>query len=234
MKLSEVSALLDPAPLHIETGYERLPDGVLHVAARTDMHGCTGEMFEWWFRWRCDTQKYVWWHPVDHVYSAWQGTLAPDTHVGSEHVVTEYFTGLPAEDLLIQFRGPGEFFDAGAYAKARESGAVSCAVVGRVGNGHQPPRLPDDGPLGGGLLGSRLLHIGRDTGWGLALRSHFYLGQDLPAEGMPPEQVAERVPEELGRALLQHAYNEFTFLSRFLPSLFIAEHRDERTPAVPW
>jgi hypothetical protein len=33
---------------------------------------------------------------------------------------------------------------------------------------------------------------------------------------------------------LQHVYNEFTYLSRFLPSLFIAEHRDERPPALPW
>ena len=73
MNLSEVSALLDPTPLHLETGYERFPDGVLHVAVRTDMHGCTGEMFERWFRWRCDTQKYSWWHPVDHVFSDWQG-----------------------------------------------------------------------------------------------------------------------------------------------------------------
>jgi len=47
MQLSEVGALLDPAPLPIETGYERFPNGVLHVAARTDLHGCSGEMFEW-------------------------------------------------------------------------------------------------------------------------------------------------------------------------------------------
>ena len=50
MLLSEVEALLRPTPLPLETGFERSPEGVLHVAARTDMHGCTGEMFEWWFR----------------------------------------------------------------------------------------------------------------------------------------------------------------------------------------
>ncbi len=38
----------------------------------------------------------------------------------------------------------------------------------------------------------------------------------------------------MGTSLLQHAYNEFTFLSDFLPSLFIAEHRDERHVKVPW
>ena len=50
MDLSEVGALLDPKPLPLETGYERLPSGALHVAVRTDMHGCSGEMLEWWFR----------------------------------------------------------------------------------------------------------------------------------------------------------------------------------------
>jgi len=229
MQLSEVGALLRPEPLNLETGYERLPDGVLHIAARTDMHHCTGEMFEWWFRWRCDTQKYVWWHPVDHVSSRWAGTLSDDTHVGSEHVVTEYFTGLPADDLIIQFRDPSEFFASGAYEKARESGAISCAVLARVGFTHDPPRQDD-----GSVLGGRLLHIGRDTEWGMVLRSHFFIGQDLPATGVGPDELARTVTDEFGRGLLQHAYNEFTFLSRFLPSLYIAEHRDAQPPVVPW
>jgi len=229
MNLDEAAVLLDPTPLALEMGYERLPGGSLHVAVRTDMHGCTGEMFEWWFRWRCDTQKYIWWHPVDHVYSGWQGNLAADTHVGSEHVVTEEFTGLPAEDLIVQFRPPEEFFAPDAYNKARESGAVSCAVLGRIGFTHQPERLPD-----GAVLGGRLMHVGRDTPWGLALRSHFFVGYDLPAAGLSPAQVEAQITTDFGVALLQHCYNEFTFLSRFLPSLHLAEHRDTRRPAVPW
>ncbi|MFY0408383.1 DAPG hydrolase family protein [Solicola sp. PLA-1-18] len=228
MDLSEANLLLDPTPLPIETGWERLPDGVVHVAARTDMHHCTGQMFEWWFRWRCDTQKYIWWHPIDHVSSTWAGDLADDTHVGSVHVVTERFTGLPAEDLQIQFRDPTEFFDAAACDKARTGGAISCAVVGRTAVGEVAS--DDDGRL----LGGRLLHVGRDTPWGLALRSHFYLGQDLPALGLSPAEVTEAVSEEFAVALLQHAYNEFTFLSRFLPSLYLAEHRDTTTIEAPW
>jgi hypothetical protein len=229
MQFTEFGAVLDPTPLPLETGYERLPDGTLHVAIRTGMHGCTGEMLEWWFRWRCDTQKYIWWHPVDHVSSRWEGDLRDDTHIGSEHHATEYFTGLPATDIVVQFRDPTEFFDAEEYRKARESGAISCAVVARAGMGGQPQRSPD-----GSVLGGRMGHIGRDTPWGLVLRSHFFLGHDLPDAGVTSDQLTEMLPDELAPALLQHAYNEFTFLSRFLPSLFIAEHRDERTPAVPW
>ncbi|HEX7429522.1 MAG TPA: hypothetical protein VF328_22015 [Mycobacterium sp.] len=229
MDLSEVGALLDPKPLPLETGYERLPSGALHVAVRTDMHGCSGEMLEWWFRWRCDTQKYVWWHPIDHVSSHWQGELSPDTHIGSEHVVSEFFSGLPAADLIVQFREPSEFFDADAYAKARDSGAVTGVVVGRTGMTHTPPRTDD-----GRVLGGRLLHIARDTEWGMALRSHFYMGADLPDLGVSPEEIEALVPDEFGQGLLQHAYDEFTYLSRFLPSLFVAEHRDTRPPRAPW
>ena len=151
--------------------------GVLHVAVRTDMHNCTGEMFEWWFRWRCDTQKYTWWHPVDHLFSTWQGELSDSTHVGSEHVATEELTGQPATDLLVQFRDPAEFFDPRSYREARDSGKISCAVTARAGLSHSPKRQSD-----GAVIGGRVLHIGRDTAWGLALRSHFYLGQDLPGK----------------------------------------------------
>lgn len=229
MEYSGISQLLEPAPLALETGYERLPDGVLHVAVRTDMRGCTGEMFEWWFRWRCDTQKYIWWHPVDHMFSAWQGDLSDETHVGSEHIVNEWFTGTPAQDAIIQFRDPSEFFDPAAYELARNERRVSAAVLGRIGFSHQPPRQPD-----GAVIGGRLLHVGRDTEWGLALRSHFFVGLDLPGLGVAADEIERELPDVFGRALLQHAYNEFTFLSRFLPSLFIAEHRDLWTPTVPW
>src|SRR5262249_1316170 len=132
MDLTEVAALLDPTPLPLETGYERLPTGVLHVAVRTDMHHCTGEMFEWWFRFPPDPQQYIWWTPRDHISSHWAGLLTDQTHVGSEHLVIEEFTGLPAADLVIQFRDPSEFFDAEAYAAARQQKAVTAAVLGRV------------------------------------------------------------------------------------------------------
>jgi len=228
VKLSDVGQLLRPEPLRLETGYERFEDGVLHVACRTDLHGCSGEMFEWWFRFRPNTQQYIWWHPRDHVSSEWREGL-DGTHVGSIHVVEEYFTGLPAEKLSIQFRDASEFFEPAAYAEARRTKAVTAAVCGRVGFSHDPPRTER-----GAVLGGRLLHIARDTPWGCCLRSHFYLGQDLPALGQSPQQVEQACPDELARALLQHAYNEFTFLSRFLPSLYVAENRQRIDVELPW
>jgi hypothetical protein len=228
LDLSEAGRLLDPAPMRIETGFERLANGVLHVACRTDLQAVTGAMFEWWFRFRPDTQQYIWWHPVDHVFSDWIEGSA-DTHVGSIHVVEEFFSGLPAEKLSIQFRESTEFFAAEAYEAARMSGAVSAAVCGRVGFSHTPPRTAD-----GMVLGGRLLHIGRDAGRGLALRSHFYMGQDLPDLGESPAEIEELFPDRFGQALLMHCYNEFTFLSRFLPSLYLAENRDSVKIDLPW
>ena len=229
MRLNEALALLDPTPMPLEMGFERFENGVLHVACRTDMHNCTGEMFEWWFRFRPDTQKYIWWHPVDHVFSDWIN-CRDGTHVGSIHIVEEYFTGLPAEKLSIQFRDSAEFFEAAAYRRARETKSVTASICARIGLSHDPARDRE-----GAIQGGRLLHIGRDTPWGLALRSHFYLGQDLPSLGKSPAEVAQAFPDEFGRAILQHCYNEFTYLSRFLPSIFIAENRSTAPiTRVPW
>ncbi|RKP58413.1 DAPG hydrolase family protein [Pararobbsia silviterrae] len=228
MRLDEVERLLDPAPMPLETGYERFDDGVLHVACRTDFHNCTGEMFEWWFRSRPDTRHYRWWHPVDHVGSDWiEGTS--DTHVGSIHLAEEYFTGLPAQKLSIQFRDSTEFFSKDGYEKARANKQVTASVCARTGMGFDAPRMPD-----GRVIGGRLLHIGRDTPWGFALRSHFYLGQDLPALGKTPEEVAAVCPDEFGRALLMHCYNEFTFLSRFLAGLYLGDNREKLDIPLPW
>lgn len=228
MDFTEVDRLLQPGPMALETGFERLPNGVLHVACRTDMHGVQGKHFEWWFRSRPMTREYVWWHPVDHVFSDWEGGDS-STHVGATHKVTEALSGLPPMNLKIQLRDSLEFFEEKKYTDARQSGAISAAICGRTSENWEPKMTP-----AGEIIGGRLLHVGRDTEWGMVLRSHFFLAQDLPALGVPPEQVAELVPDVLAPALLQHCYDEFTYLARFLPSLYLGEHRDSERPVTPW
>ena len=49
MNLTDANRLLDPGYLDLESGYRRLDDGKLHVAAWTTMFGCKGRMVEWWF-----------------------------------------------------------------------------------------------------------------------------------------------------------------------------------------
>jgi hypothetical protein len=59
-------------------------------------------------------------------------------------------------------------------------------------------------------------------------------GYDLPEAGLRPEQVTAEVREALGPNLLQRAYDEFKFLSRILPPLYVAANRDKLTIPRPW
>lgn len=227
MDFSAAARLLDPAPLHLEMGIERLPSGVLHVAARTDMHDCSGRMFEWWFRWFHTTQHYVWWHPVDHVSSAWENWV-PGEYVGSTNVVDERLSGPEVHHLHIHFLDPKELFGAREVEAKLAAGSISAAVCASTGIGVEPARDEQGRPVGG-----RLVHIARDTSFGCVLRSHFWLGHDL-AGLAEPAQIAALAPEAMGFGLLRHAYNEFTFLSRILPALYVAENRERERPVLPW
>ncbi len=229
MQFEELDRLLNPAPMPLELGYERLENGVMHVAIRTDMHGCSGAMFDWWFASRPLTQWYRWWHPVDHVASSWLEESPHGGVIGAIHQVEERFTAMPAERLSIQFRDPEEMFGAASLTAARATGAVSAVICGHGGGGFEPRRRPD-----GAIIGSRMVHIARDTPWGMVLRSHFFLGHDLPGVGVPRPALVELFPDGIGPGLLQHCYDEFTFLSRLLPSLYIAENRDNIPVQLPW
>jgi hypothetical protein len=224
MEFDEVARVLDPDPLYLEMGVERLDSGQLHVAARTPMNDCTGAMFEWWFGWGPMTREYAWWHPVDHVSSDWLD-LTPGNGIGSEHVVDEKLGGDEVYSLRIRFHDPLEIFG-DALADARARGDVSAAVTANIGISGDPPRTDDGRPLGG-----RLVHVARDTSYGCVLRSNFWLGWGLP---LGPDELREEIPDELGLALMKHAFTEFHYLSRFLPSLYIAERREVELPALPW
>jgi hypothetical protein len=225
LEVDDAPQLLDPGPLPLEMGIQRLESGVLHVAARTDMPHCKGRMFEWWFRFAPDSYQYAWWHPLDHVSSRWVET-SPRTHIGSTHLVEERLGGDPTVySLQIHFVDPAELFG-DAYAAALERGDVSGCVAAMLGIGDDPPRDERGRPNMG-----RMAHICRDTEDGMVMRSRFWLGQGT---GAPPEQLAESIPDALGLNLMQHAHTEFKFLSRFLPALYRAENREAEPVTLPW
>ncbi len=220
--------LLDPAPMALEMGYQRLDSGVLDIAVRTDLHECAGAMLEWWFSSRPGDREYRWWHPLDHISSSWEGGETGDA-VGSTHVVEERLTNLPSQNLLIQFRDPVEAFDNQVLEDARASGAVSALIYGHVALRDAAQYTPD-----GALLGTRLIHLCRDTEWGAVLRSRFLFGFDLPAMGLGPAEVGNMIPDVIGPNLLQHCYDEFTFLSRLLPAIYAAEQLEPGEIQRPW
>ena len=159
MELSQASLLLDPAPCNWKPALNGCPTACCTWPAAPT---CTTA------RARCSNGGSA---RVPARASTSGGTRGPRVQRlgrrqrryarGLDPSGEEYFTGMPAVDLAIQFRDAAEFFGAEAYRAARDSGAISAAVCGRVGMGATPQRLPT-----GEVLGGRLLHIGRDTKWG--------------------------------------------------------------------
>ena len=228
MEFKDIGAVLDPAPLRLEMGYERSESGVLHIATRTDMPGCSGAMFDWWFKYFKTTKQYIWWHPGDHVFAEWDDRWKEgQSYIGSTCTVDEKLAADDIYRLLIHFVEPAEFFGDEQLAAARAAGGYDSIVAALVG-------VTDEAPIVNGRpLGGRLVHLARNTPTGMTLRSHFYLGEDL-AGHMPAAEIEKIVPESMGPGLLQHAYTEFTFLSRMLPALYVAENRDTIPVALPW
>ncbi|MBX7445917.1 MULTISPECIES: DAPG hydrolase family protein [unclassified Arthrobacter] len=219
--------VLDPKPMNRETGWERLADGSLLVSVRTDMHGITGEMFHWWFTSRPLSREYRWWHPFDHHHSEWVGGTEGAVP-GSMHVIVEDMNELKRLPLRVQFIEPTDLVSAEKLAAARKARHVSVIIAGRTADGHDGSRDAE-----GNLLGGRLLHTGRDTSWGMVLRSRFLIGSDLTKE-LSPEQIAQSVGDEIGPNLVQHCYEEFTYLSRILPSLYLAEGSADASRVEIW
>jgi len=227
MHYSERDRLLDPAPMYLEMGIERLDTGVLHAAIRTDMHGCKGKMLDWWFGWFDSTEKYVWWHPNDHVFSSWDDAWSPGSYIGSTNVVKERLSTPEVHDLHIHFLDPASVFGADVLAEAFDKNKVSAVVIAQSGRGEEPFRDEHGRPAG-----AVLCHVMCDTEWGAVLRSHFWLGEGIPIDD--PAKLAELIPDEAGFGVVRHAYNEFSYLSRFLPSLYLAERREIEIPRTPW
>lgn len=203
MELAHADALLEPGHLGLESGYVRLPDGQLHVAAWTTLFGCSGRMVEWWFGFIETTEHYKWWHPTDHVWCEWEGERGTGAFVGGTHRVHEYIGG-ELQKLRIHFRDPAEYLDVSRFAEA----GVSAAVCARVG------------PLDAPFFGGHLIHLCRDTPYGCEMRSRFWLGDvDVPGIADDPEARARLAPDAAGAALQNHCHEEMGYLARFLPAL---------------
>ncbi len=219
MELRDANALLEPGYLGLESGFRRLPDGQLHVAAWTTMPGCRGAMVGWWFGFLETTEQYKWWHPRDHVWCEWKGERGTGRYVGGEHHVHEYIGG-ELQKLRIRFCEPDDYLDASRFEEAGVTAAV-CARVGLL-----------DAPVWAG----HLIHLCRDTDYGCEMRSRFWLG-DLDPVDLAPDAAAREglFPDRTGAGLLAHCHEEMSYLAGFLPELYAKSQVDsdgERTAAA--
>lgn len=223
-ELSCIDDMLSPKPLHMETGITRLKSGILMVSVRTDMHGCKGRMLDWWFKFFETSQHIRWWHPRDHVeHGGWDGVWQRDqNYLGATIKITQALGEIPPVKGVLKFKEPKSLFKPARVDEAFHNGDVSALVYARLGFGDDVKLDADGDPLDG-----HMVQLARDTPEGCVLRSRFYLGASSPR----PETD---VPDQLGLNLLLHCYTEFTYLSRFLPSLYYGEHANGELPPLPW
>lgn len=216
MEFADINRLLSRDALPLEMGIQRLPSGILHVAARSDMRGCKGEMLDWWFGFLGTFEHYSWWHPQDHKGLQWDDKWSRGSYIGATCVVDESLAGSDeVYRLHIKFHAPEDIFDAAELKHAYANGGVAALICATIGFGDNPAM--DDK---GNMIGARFIHAAYDTPSGCALRNRFWLGAGVQA---PPEVIAEHAPDQLGINLMQHANTEYTILSRFLPSLYYGE-----------
>lgn len=210
MRYEEVNDLLKPGYLPIESGVVSYDDGFKTVCALARMPRSKVKMIEWWFRYLGGTEQYKLWHPVDHLFSDWEGRV-PGTHIGSSHLVHEYLAGPdgPVYKLRINFRDPKEFFDEKKWGNF--GGAAICARIGDL-----------DHPINFG----KMVHFVRNTDQGCEMRSRFFLGHFENRDGktMSEDEKTrmrrEMVTPELARRLHQHCTEEMSYLSEFLPIMY--------------
>lgn len=222
--VDDINHLLLPDPLHVEMGIERDENGIMTVAVRTDLQGCKGRMVEWWFTFFETTQHICWWHPHDHVeHHGWDDKwVKGQSYIGASIHAVESLGDIPPVAAKLKFREPSDFFEQEKLHQAIENQYISSAVCASIGFGDDIQMDTHGFPIDG-----KMVHLTRDTDFGCVLRSRFVLGASL-------ENPLEQLPDAVGLGLMRHCYNEFTYLSRFLPSLYYGEHANDEKAPLPW
>jgi len=218
LPVDRIDRLLDPAPLALETGWCRLPDGVRFVAVRTPMPGVSAEMVDWWFDWHPrEALRYRIWHPLAHRDNSLEPPASPGAkaHWGAVHHPVED-VGTGTVHARIAFVAPTAL---GFATDALDDPAVGTVACGFVGDDRRRTRH------------SLMAHVFLRDGDGLVLRSHFWLGAAirpyLPAPlAAPLSRVLNRrrfrdlaLPRGLERALARHCAEEYANLAAILPEL---------------
>lgn len=197
LRLEDISRLLEPGYLPLESGYMRLSDGYYLVAVLTRMPLCNRRMVEWWFAYGLSpkehTEVYKLWHPVDHMYGAWDDKWSPGSYIGASHIVDETLGGKPpVAKLRIHFQDPSQYFNSAKLEQAKAT-AVCARIYFRGA----------DGEVETGFM----THFVRDRDVGCEMRSRFWLN---------PKYASY----EMAKGLFQHCVEEMRNLAVILPLIY--------------
>ena len=211
MRFDDRNEMLRPGYLPFESGVMRHDDGSVTIAALTRMPRCRAKMVDWWFGWLGGTDTYKLWHPVDHLFSDWEGRRADGHYHGARHLVHETLGGDgEVHKLRVHFRDPHEVFDPAGYDAV--DGVAICA---RPGSLEKPINL------------GHMTHFVRNTDYGCEMRTRFWLG-DIHAQddGAPlPEAMragirAAALGDDFCARLHRHSIEEMGYLADLLPVLY--------------
>jgi hypothetical protein len=218
--LKDASKLLSDEYVNLEAGYGQASDGLDVVAASTYMRGVTGSMIDWWFSSTLTTERYLMWHPRDHVYAEWVPPPTGKGYIGGHHLVKEYIGG-ELQNLNISFVTPAVRFGDG-WRDALTRSNHSTAVVGHVAFYDFNTR--ESTPVG------HVVHLVHDEPDGVRMRSRFWLGDLGPDLQIPVGQSV--VPEYLTRGLQKHCTEEMAILATILPKIW-RENSEEGKAGKP-
>ena len=232
-KEEDLARLLDSNYKDLEHGYMRNEDGTWYISCWTDLgKECTGEMFDFWLCHCDDTERYKWWHPIDHKRGTWSEgyfktprELRKRAHyVGHRHEVMEDIAGI-VQSLKIEFMSPSEFgFGDHFKSKFDQSNVTACAC-GRV--------YAYDFPFGYLRAGYLLHMVCRQKDGSNILRSRFWLGWVDAGSGLGSSIIntigntkwfrSLKLPKKTAKGLHKHCGEEMFVLKEFLPQFYSKE-----------
>jgi transposase-like protein len=153
----ELSYLLKPGYMPMESGYYRLPNGQMYVAALTPMPGCKGQWVDWWFgTYLKNTETFKQWEPGTLCFK-WDEAWRPGHYLGASTYV-ETSIGNRINKQIRKYEDPAKFFDISKFDEAR----VEAMVCGE--------NFTEEGCQDG-----RVVHMVRYTDYGCEMRSRFWI-----------------------------------------------------------
>jgi hypothetical protein len=222
LQAEDMSALLDPGNLEVETGWGMFENGAGYVAARHVMPDVTPEMVDWWFGWHAlEPLRYRIWYPPCHLGIGIEdyardkildpAVPAQDKFRHVIHHVTEN-VGMGTEHIDIHFLTPEDM----GFDMTRWKAPNVATFVGGFGFS-----TLEDGPPGLPPAPAIMCHVIRELDGGVEWRTRFWYGYTImngrPVCMLPP---GVRIPEEVPYGLANHNIREYGRLKALLPLVY--------------
>lgn len=190
MNYEQMTELLKPGYLPLETGYHMLPNGELFVAVHNRLFGCKAHWLDLWFGHFETEADFVEWHPDEHFTHSWNSAWRKGHYIGAAHTAKQSIGGRHAQFSTIHFEDPSKIFNPAEQAAAGATVVLAHATPGSFGESNE--------------VVSRFVHVARNTKLGCEIRSRFWVKTGI----------------EFGPLLIDHCLGEFGHLHHIWPREF--------------